>query len=130
MRLNLFPVIIQADDQQFKQARYYGTDTQSEIWILGGDGKPVVAASGAGLVRQARGVGDRMTDGARARWVLELADGARWLVSPSGGCGCSHPLKRFDPSKAERVAVLVSDGVAQQDLDVSRRALAEGDTQR
>lgn len=103
MPTHLFPMTIQTGDGTFTQARFYGTPELAEVWVLGAGGKPSVAATGAGFVKMARALGDRLTDGTRAKWRLELADGDVWLATPSGGCGCSHPLKRFDPAKAERV---------------------------
>lgn len=102
MLLGLFPVHVQAHGEQFQTVRVYATDDFTEVWALVA-GQPSVVATGAGLVKQTRGMGHRFEDGTRAKWVLVLADGTEWLVSPAGGCGCSHPLKKFDPSKAERV---------------------------
>lgn len=101
MRLGLFPVHVQVGDQRFDTVRVYGTDDRTEVWGLVA-GKPAVAATGAGLVKQARALGDRFADGTRAKWTLELADGTTWLVSPAGGCGCSNPLKAFKPERLER----------------------------
>lgn len=101
MRLGLFPAKVQADGVVYEQVRVYATDDFIELWMLVG-GRAQIVASGSGLVKQARGVGAFMADGTRAKWSLELSDGTAWLVSPGAGCGCSHPLKRFDPSKAER----------------------------
>lgn len=100
MPTHLFPRTIQVGDEIFTQARFYGTAAFSEVWVLGGDGKPVLAATGAGFLKLGRAMGLFFTDGTRVKWTLELADGTQWLASPTGGCGCSHPLKRFDPSKA------------------------------
>lgn len=102
MLLGLFPVHVQVGEETHHTVRVYGTDAFTELWALVA-GKPQVVATGAGLVKQARGMGHRFADGTRAKWVLELADGSEWLVSPAGGCGCGHALKRWDPSKAERV---------------------------
>lgn len=99
--VSLFPVHVEVGGEQHRTVRVYATDAFTEMWALV-NGQPQVVATGAGLVKQARGMGHRFEDGTRARWVLQLVDGTEWLVSPAGGCGCSHPLKKFDPSKAVR----------------------------
>lgn len=102
MPTNLFPVNMQVGDERFDQVRFYGTPEYSEVWGLVA-GKPAVVATGAGLVKQSRAMGgETFADGAKAKWTLPLIDGVVWLCSPGAGCGCSHPLKRFDPSKAVR----------------------------
>lgn len=101
VRLGLFPVHVQVDGQRFDTVRVYGTDDYTEVWAYPG-GTPTVVATGGGLVKQARAMGEFFADGTRAKWSLQLADGTSWLVSPAGGCGCSHPGKRHDPSKAVR----------------------------
>lgn len=101
MNYGLFPAKVQAAGEVFEQVRVYATDNFIELWGLV-DHKPAVVVVGAGLVKQGRGIGQFMTDGTRAKWTLALADGTTWLMSPGAGCGCSHPLKRFDPSKAVR----------------------------
>lgn len=99
--LSLFPVNVQAGDEAFTQAKVWSDDDRCEIWVVTGSG-PTLAASGPALMKQRRSAGETFADGTKARWVLDLADGQAWLVSPGGGCGCSHPLKRFDPATAVR----------------------------
>lgn len=98
----MFPAKVQVGDTVHEQVRVYATDEYTELWALVA-GKPSVVATGAGLVKQGRAMGALMADQTRAKWALQLTDGTLWLASPGGGCGCSHPLKRFNPSKAERV---------------------------
>jgi hypothetical protein len=102
MRLGMFPVHAQtADGTRHDTVRVYATDDTTELWGLTG-GQPAIITTGAGLVKQARSVGERFADGTKAKWTLHLADGAEWLLTPAGGCGCGHKLKTFDPSKAVR----------------------------
>lgn len=102
MRLNLFPVRVQAGDVVYEQVRVYATDTETTIWGLVA-GTPTAVVTGAPLVRQMRAVnGETFADGTKVKWTLPLTDGTTWLVSPGQGCGCSHPLKRFDPANAVR----------------------------
>lgn len=101
MAVNLFPINAQVDGQRFDQVRFYGTDGRGELWGLVA-GKPAVVASADGFLRQARTAGETFADGTKAKWLLLFADGSAWLATPGVGCGCSHPLKRFDPASAVR----------------------------
>lgn len=102
MRLGLFPAKVQTGDgATYSQVRVYATDDTTELWGLAA-GKPAIVATGPGLVKQARGVGHKFTDGTRSKWVLQMADGTEWLCTPGDGCGCSHPLKSFRPERAVR----------------------------
>lgn len=101
---NLFPLTVDTGDQIWTLVRFYGTDDYSELWSIAA-GAPTVAATAPGLAKQARGMGDRMSDGTRAKWVLEFSDGTRWLATPGGGCGCSNPLRHFKPEKVQREAI-------------------------
>lgn len=46
------------------------------------------------IVAQADGVMERTEGG----WRVAAPDGD-WLLAPARGCGCGHPLKRFQPPR-------------------------------
>ncbi len=101
MQYGLFPARVQAGATQHQRVRVYCTDEVTELWRME-NGQPTVIATGPGLVKQKRAMGERFEDGTRAKWVLLLEDGQEWLVTPGGGCGCSDKMKAFNPAKAVR----------------------------
>lgn len=75
--------------------------------------KVVVARTDDGLVASVYGHGpagyellERRTDATSARFdnrrrtgKVEFADDTTWILE-RGGCGCGHPLKKFDPVRS------------------------------
>lgn len=100
MAVTLFPINAEVDGVLYSQVRFWADDGHADLWGIVAGKPAVVATSDARFVKQARSVGETFSDGSKAKWLLQFEDGSAWLAAPGAGCGCSHPLKRFDPSRA------------------------------
>lgn len=88
-----FPVVIRTPEQTY---------TESRVSVQGGILRAWWAPNGAiEQIMEGEVIEWSVGDGRRpATEYLVLVDGAQLVVSetPANGCGCSHPLRRVDPT--------------------------------
>jgi len=104
IKLAWFPAtFVDTDGELHRRAKVYVTGDDRVVAYysarpLRTDNEPdFVAALEPGQDKPAAGYA------ARSGIYLTLANGATVAVTPEGGCGCSHPLKRWSPDFADRV---------------------------
>lgn len=87
----LYPVAIQNPDGsvRHKPAKVYAHDGYTEVYVWDRD-----AGDAAQVMRLE---GSPVPNGFR-QWKVTTGEGDV-LIAATGGCGCSHPLKRWSPPR-------------------------------
>lgn len=110
MRLNDFPLWVEADGVIYGPAMLAAFDEVTQLWAHV-DGEARVVASGPALIERDASVrGLRMTNGRKVQWQALLADGTAWQVRAHPHC-CScnrHPLCGFVPPEPAALSDEVS----------------------
>lgn len=91
--LELFPASVKPSDGSgpVTPARVYVKGGVARVFRSNGVGGVELALEGAvASVEQSR-------NPRRSPHVVRLEDGTEWSVRKTSGCGCGHPLKKFDP---------------------------------
>lgn len=82
--LDLYPADVVTPQARFRKARLRLEDGIARVFVAP-RGYVELAAEGS------------YTEFAGRPYRVTLSDGTEWEAKKTGGCGCSSPLKRFDP---------------------------------
>ena len=88
--LDLFPATIETPQGRFSMARLWVRDGFARVFVARGRQVELIYESHGVLEVQAG-------SGRRNPYKVTFEDGGIWEAVRSGSCGCSSPLKRFDP---------------------------------